>query len=159
MVIGHDTVEKLQEEGIKYLDDLEMVDKDFPKQLTDNLNRRGGQINVGGAMITTPDFKFGAKLQTKLKVASNLVRFYKTVRISIINTMIRWDPIIKYIKQEWEILDNRKGENVSDVPKIRKTLLIIKCTKYFANLLHRIVVKINIPLSYVIRKLDTGRIE
>ena len=62
MVIGHGTVEKLQEEGIKYLDDLEMVDKDLLKQLTCNLKHPGRQINVGGTMVATPDLKFGAKL-------------------------------------------------------------------------------------------------
>ena len=38
---------------------LEIVDNNFLKQLTDNLKLPGGQINVGGAMIATPDFKFG----------------------------------------------------------------------------------------------------
>ena len=43
------------------MDDLEIVDKDFLKLLTDKLKHLGGQINVGGAIIATPYFKFGAK--------------------------------------------------------------------------------------------------
>ena len=50
--------------------------------------------------------------------------------------MIQWEPITKNYKQEWEILVERKGNNVSDVPKTIKTLLIIKWMESFANFLH-----------------------
>ena len=52
----------IQKDGIKDVDDLEMVDKDLLKQLTCNLKHPGRQINVGGTMVATPDLKFGAKL-------------------------------------------------------------------------------------------------
>ena len=42
--------------------------------------------------------------------------------------MIQWYPIIKDFNQKWEILVKRKGEYVSDVPKISKALPIIKWT-------------------------------
>ena len=71
-----------------------MVDKECLKQLTDNLKHPGVQINVGGAMVATPAFKFFAKLQMILKSASIFVRFYKTTGISISKTMIQWDPNI-----------------------------------------------------------------
>ena len=61
MAIGYYIVVKLQEEGIEDVDDLEIVDKDFLKQLTDKLKHLGGHINVGGAIIATPYFKFGVK--------------------------------------------------------------------------------------------------
>ena len=83
------------------------------------------------------------------------MRFYKTVGRAITNTTIQWDPIIKYFKQEWEILVMRKGEDVSDVPMISKPLPIIKWTEYFADFLHQDFGERNIPLSYVIRELDT----
>ena len=54
-------VVNLQEEGIKDVDYLEIVDKDFPKKLSDNLKLPGGRINVGGAMFATSAFKFGVK--------------------------------------------------------------------------------------------------
>ena len=44
--IAQDTVVNLQEEGIEGVDDLELVDIYFLKQLTDNLERPGGQINA-----------------------------------------------------------------------------------------------------------------
>ena len=75
-----------------------MVDKDFLKWLTDNIKLFGGQINVGGAIVATPDFKVGAKSQMILKAASNIVLFYKTVERVIIKNMIQWNPIINYFK-------------------------------------------------------------
>ena len=49
----------------------------------------------------------------------------------------------------------RKGEDVPDVPKISKALLIIKRTEYFDDFRHHTFGKINTPLSYVIHKSDT----
>ena len=73
MAMGHDTVVKLPEESIKYLEYFDMVDKYFIKQLTDNIKLLGGHINVYGAMVATPFFKFGAKLQMRLESTSNLM--------------------------------------------------------------------------------------
>ena len=78
-----------------------MVVKDFLKHLTDNLKSPDGQIKVGGAMVVTPAFKFGEKLQMRLEATLNLVQLYKTVGISNTNTMMQWYPLIKDFKQEW----------------------------------------------------------
>ena len=78
-----------------------MVDKKFLNQLTDNLKRPGGHINVGGAMIATPYFNYGANLQMRLEASSDIVQFYNTVGRSITNTMIQWYPITKDFKKEW----------------------------------------------------------
>ena len=77
---------KFQEEGIKGMDDLDMVYNYFLNQLTDNLKRPVGHVIVGGAMVATPDSKFGAKLQIILEAALNLMKLYMTVEISITNT-------------------------------------------------------------------------
>ena len=98
MAIDPDTVAKIQEEGIKYVDYLEKVDKDFLKHLIDNLKRLGGQINVGGAMVVTQAFKFGAKLHMILESDSILVQLYKKAGRDIINTMMQWDQIIKEVQ-------------------------------------------------------------
>ena len=47
--------------------DMEMADKDIIEQLIDNLKLPDGQINVGGAMVATPAFKFGAKSYMRLE--------------------------------------------------------------------------------------------
>ena len=66
VAIGRYLVVKFQEEGIKDGGGLDMVDKDFLKQLTDNLKRPCGKINVSCAMVATPYFKFGSKLHMRL---------------------------------------------------------------------------------------------
>ena len=73
MAIEHDVMVIFQGEGISNVDYLEIFDKYFLEQLTDNLKIYDGQINVGGTMVTTPDFMFGVKLQMRLEYASNLV--------------------------------------------------------------------------------------
>ena len=60
------------------VDYLDIIDKDSMNQLTDKLKCPGGKVNVGGAMVTTTYFKFGAKSQMKLESSSNISRFYKT---------------------------------------------------------------------------------
>ena len=72
-----------------------MVDRDFLKNLADNLNLPCGHINVGGAMVATPYFNYVEKLQNRLEAASVFVQFYKTVGRFITNIMIHWDPIIE----------------------------------------------------------------
>ena len=64
---------KLQEEGIEDVDDLEIVDKYFLKQLTENLKRPGDQINEVGVMVLMPDLKLGAKSQKRLEADSNIL--------------------------------------------------------------------------------------
>ena len=73
MAIEKDMAEKLQEEEIEYVDDLEMVDNNFIKQLIDNLKQPGGHINVGGSMVVMSDLKVFAKQQMILEHKSNIV--------------------------------------------------------------------------------------
>ena len=61
---------KLQEEGIENVDDLDMDNKDFFKQLIDHLKTPGGQISYVGAMVVTPSFNFSAKSNIRLEAAS-----------------------------------------------------------------------------------------
>ena len=61
-----------------------------------------------------------------LEAASNLVKLYKTVGRDITNTIIKLDPIIKDFNLEWEILVNRKEEDLLGIPNTSRVLLIIK---------------------------------
>ena len=58
-------------------------------------------------------------------------------------------------QKEWEILVNRKVEDVLDVPNISKAIPFMKWTEYFTNDLHHNFGEKNIMLSYVIRESDT----
>ena len=129
MAIWQYTAAKLHQEGIKDVNDLEMVDKNFLKQLTDKLKHTGVKNNVGGAMFVTLDLKFCVKLQMILEPDSKILQFYKRVGGLISKNMIQWDPTTKDFNQAWQILVRRKGEDVLDVPNTSKALLIIKWTE------------------------------
>ena len=66
-----------------------MVDKYVINQLTYNLKRPGGKINVGDdVMVATLSFKFDARSQMTLEAASNIVQFYNKFIRYITNIMI-----------------------------------------------------------------------
>ena len=60
--------------------------------------------------------------------------------------------MIKNFDEQWNALSNRKKENDPDVPKIGKTLGVMKWTEAFADFLHRTIGVCTIPLAYVTRE-------
>ena len=85
MAIPHDTVIKLQSEGILEVSDLADFDKNAILQITENLCKPGDRIPnpdpgvAQNATIPHPLFVFGAKLQMRILAACKLVRFYTTI--------------------------------------------------------------------------------
>ena len=55
------------------MDDLDIVNKYFLKQLINSLKISGVQIDVGSTIIAMLDFKFGVKSQMRLESASNIL--------------------------------------------------------------------------------------
>ena len=157
MAIPPATRTQLQEEGIDTVLDLADFDKDTLKQVADNLRRPGGRVPdpdpgaAAGATIPTLTFVFGAKSQMRLLAACDLVRYYETVGREITPQNIRWDPVIKNFSEQWRALSNSKTAD-PDVPKISKTLSVIKWTESFADFLHRNIGVQTIPLAYVTRE-------
>ena len=157
MGIPHDTVVQLQEEGINSVDDLVDFDKESIKQVADNLRRPAGRVAdpnpaaAAGATIPTPPFVFEAKSQQRLVIATQLVRYYMTVGRNITAGNIAWDPVMRNFSEQWKALEDKKGNDEPEVPKIPKALPIIKWTEAFADYLHRFLGVRNIPYAYVIR--------
>ena len=158
MAIPAATRIQLQEEGIDTVNDLVDFDKDTLKQVADNLRRPGGRVPdpdpgaAAGATIPTPLFVFGAKSQMRLLAACDLVRYYDTVGREVTPQNIRWDPVIKNFSEQWKALIKRKSDDDPEVPKISKTLSVIKWTEAFADYLHRNIGVRMIPLVYVTRE-------
>jgi hypothetical protein len=162
MAIPHETVVQLENEGIEAVGDLEDFDETTLKQIADNLRRPGGRVpdpNAGeeggppeGATIPTPPFVFGAKSQKRLGVACEIVRYYKTVGRTISAGNMKWDPILKSFKDQWDALVARKKSDDPDVPTITKELPVIRWCEAFRDYLHRVVGARTIPLAYVIRE-------
>ena len=151
------TYDQLQVEGITSVNDLAEFDSDAFKQLTESLRRPGGRIpdptpNAGaGATISTPAFVIGAKSLLRLKAAAKLVRYYQTVDRNLSAGNMQWDPMVKNFLHHWKVLEDRKDETAPEVPKITKSLPIVKWTEAFRDFLQRVCGVRTIPLAYVTR--------
>ena len=156
MGIPHATVVQLGIEGIVTVGDLADFNKDSLQQLADNLRKPGGRIAdpnpaaEPGAMIPTPAFVFGTKSQKWLGVACDLVRYYDTVGRDLTAPNMRWNQVGKNFEIQWKALEDREEEDPPEVPKIMKTLPIMKWTKAFQDYLHRVIHVRVIPLAYII---------
>jgi hypothetical protein len=161
MGIPQDTRLQLANEGIEAVSDLLDFYKDTLTQVADNLRRPGGRIAnpdpnaQPGATIAQPPYIFGAKAQQRLLAACELVRYYEMTSRELTHTNMRWEPVIKHFTQQWKALKDRKDGEAPEVPKISKTLSIIKWTEAFTDFLHRKIGVRMVPLAYVVRDVVT----
>ena len=158
MALPQRTRVQLQAEGLTVVADLLDFDDDSLKQMADNLRRPGGTVQdpnpnaAAGAMIPTPAFVLGAKSKMRLKAAVNISKYYQMVGRDLTATNIKWDQVIKNFTVHWKDLSDQTKEDILDVPKISKNLVIMKWTEAFRDFLQRVVGARTIPLSYVIRE-------
>jgi len=157
MGIPNQTVVQIHQEGIDTVDDLVDFDKDTIEQIAANLRRPAGRVpdpNPGaavGATVPTPPFVLGAKSQQRLISASKLIRYYATVGRSATAGNLQWTPTMKNFSEQWKAMEDKKGGDEPEVPKITKALPVIKWTEAFRDYLHRVIGVRTIPLAYVIR--------
>lgn len=87
----------------------------------------------------------------RLNAACDLVQYYEMVGCNVTPGNICWNPgVIKNFAEQWKaLLVNRKAGDKPKVPKISKTLTVIKWTEPFTDFLHRIIRVRMIPLAYV----------
>ena len=151
--VQHAMVVQLAQEGIQSVDNLADFDKEVLQQLADNLRRPGGRVpnpDPGAAIgetIPTPAFVFGAKSQKRLGIACELVRYYNTVGCDLTVASMCWNNVIKNFEIQWKALKAKKEEDTPEVPKISKSLPIIKWTEAFQDHLHRVIGVRMIPLA------------
>ncbi len=157
MGIPNATVIQLQTEGINVVADLADFDTKTIEQIAANLRRPAGRVPdpnpaaAAGATIPTPSFVFGAKSQQRLTVAAKCVRFYDTVGRALTAGNLQWAPVMKNFFEQWKALEEKKGNDEPDVPKITKALPIIKWTEAFMDYCHRVIGVRTIPLAYIVR--------
>ena len=158
MGIPQAMVAQLQIEGITTISDLADFEKETLQQMADNLRKPGGQVPdpnpdaPAGATIPTPPFVFGAKSQHRLTVACELVRYYNTIGCDLSAGNMRWSNVMKNFEIQWKALKERKEADDPDVPKISKSLPIMKWTDAFQDYLHRTIGVRTIPLAYITRE-------
>ena len=159
MGIPHTTVLQLHSEGITSVSDLADFNKDSLQQLADNLRHPGGRVPdpnpaaLPGSTIPTPPFVFGAKSQRHITVACDLVKYYKTVGHELTAANLQWNTVMKNFDVQWTALEEKKGDDSPETPKISKALPVIKWMEAFKDFLNRKIGNRNIPLVYIIREV------
>ena len=142
MGLTNATFALLNAEGIIVVADLDEFDKDDLEQIAKNLRNPGGGGD-GGIL--------GAKSLKRLIVACDMVRFYNSVGRAPTAANMQWNPIMKNFAIQWQALCDKREEDDPDVPKISKTLPIMKWRDAFKDYLGRCIGARMIPLSYVVR--------
>lgn len=142
MAIPNATVAALDNEGITLVDDLAEFDKTTIEAIAANFRRPA----AGQPLV------FGAKSQKRLTVATDLVRYYHTVGRPLTAANLQWNLVMKDFEIQWKALKGRKDEDEPDIPKITKTLGVMKWCEAFVDYVHRLVGARTIPLAYVIRE-------
>ena len=107
-------------------------------------------IKVVRFWILTPPFVFDAKSQKHLLAATHIILFYLTINRSLEVGNIAWNPIIQNFQEQWEAPEKRKEDNSPDVPKISKSLPVIKWVEAFEDYCHKAIEAWTIPLVYII---------
>ena len=142
MGLTHETRLALRDEGITMVDDLSEFDDDDIKQIAANLRRP-----AAGAPLV-----FGAKSQNRLKAVAKLLRYYEVIGRTTTAGNVTWDPVVKRFSEHWAALEDRKKEDVADIPKITRALPVTKWTESFVDFLSRTIGTRTIPLVYVVRQ-------
>ena len=125
--------------------------------MKENLQRPAGRVadpnpNSNGPTIPTPAFVFGARSQTRLAATAKCVRFYDMIDRPIDHLNIHWTPVVKNFDIQWKALVDCKKSDEPDIPKISRTLPLLKWTEAFSDYLHQVIGSRMIPLAYVIRE-------
>ena len=162
MAMDHDAFLRLALDGITTIGDLIDFDEESLKQVAVNLSRPSGRIpdpTIGqdngaavGATIPCPPFIFGAKTQARLIVATDLLKFYRTVGRDVTAANMRWDHVMRNFGEQWKAIKESKKESSPEVPIISKALPIIKWIEAFTDHCYRCIGHRFIPLAYVIRE-------
>lgn len=97
-----------------------------------------------------PARKIPARSLIRLKIASEVVRYYRCINRPVEPEMMLW-PILEAFKEEWKALKDRKEMNPKDIPKLTKNTTVIKWSESFETFLRNSIGVRNIPLIYVIR--------
>ena len=106
MVIPHATFAQLLHDVISTVSDLVDFDKESIHYIADNLRSPVGRVHnpQSRAVAGAPPFVFGAKYQTCLEVACDLVRFYEPIGRPLTMGNIKWSPLMRKFGLLWKSL-------------------------------------------------------
>lgn len=155
MAVPAATLPGLTAEGIDLVDDLEEFDDSDLKQVMSNLRKPAGTMadpaNPGN-QIPIPPYVFGAKSYKRLKIAAAAVRYYLCVGRETSSVNMHFVNVLKEFGEQWQSLVAMKDNEEPSVPRITRSLPIVKWTESFEDFLHEVVGHRCIPLAYLIRE-------
>ena len=141
-------------EGITTVDDLVDFDSKTLNQLAENLRKPPGRVPApggpAGTTIPTPAFTFWRQIQKRLATAVDLIKYYDTVGRTVTVANIQWTQVMRNFGIQWKALKDKKEQDDPDVPKITRSLPVIKWSKAFPDFLSQVIRVRNIPLIYAI---------
>ena len=112
------TLAQMAQEGISSEEDLVDFDDTSLKQVAENLRRPPGGGNP---------FVFGARSQTRLAHACDLMRYYHTTGRNVTPGCLQWNTVMKNFSIAWKALkDKKKDDDEPETPKITRTLPVLK---------------------------------
>ena len=139
--------ERLAEEGIDSVDALANVEDDDWNRLHKNVEVVEVAATRGGERVVR---RLPAIAVSKLKVASQAVRYYECVGRPLETQNMVWD-VLRHFKDEQTSIKSQKDANPTDVPKVSKSVPVLRWLESFETFLGNVIGTRNIPLSYVIR--------
>jgi len=86
----------------------------------------------------------------RLKVAAELVRFYQAVGRPL-TALGMMQTVSAVFALQWKSIQDRKKEPAGDVPKISRTLGVVKWVSVFTDFCYTIIGVRDVPLVYVLR--------
>ena len=140
MAIPAATVVALNNEGINTVDDLEQI-------LPEDIERISKIFRSQDPVVV-----FGVTSQKRLTNACHMVRYYNAVDRPLTAQNMKWNPTGRNFELQWKALNQVKDEDDPDVPKISKSLPIMKWKDAFVDMLGRVVGIRDISLLYLIRQ-------
>jgi hypothetical protein len=147
--------ERLVEEGINTVADLSSIEDDDWNRLHKNVEVRIPAATRGGDPILR---RLPAMSVSKLKVASAAVRYFECVGRPLEVENMRWS-VLKHFKEEHASIKSLKDSNTTEVPKVSKSVPVLKWLESFETFLGNVIGSRDIPLSYVIRADEVPSLE
>ena len=142
-------------EGIATVEDLEEFNDDDLKAVQDNLRKPAGTVpdsNNVSQRVPAPSYVLGAKSVKRWKVAAAAVHYYQTVGRDIDVTNMHYTNVLKNFGEQWDAISQKAKDDEPDIPKITRSLPIVRWTESFEDFLHQVVGSCHIYLSYIVRE-------
>ena len=159
MALGQPTRLKFVAEGLTTVQDFLDFEEDSMEALIQVVRKQtqgspmvdANGVAQPGRSYDAPMYPVSAKSEARMMGACALRRYYETIGRDPTPECMMWQPIIKNFVKQWDALKKKKDDNL-DVPKISKTLQVMKWVEAFQDHLSRKIGVRYIPLSYVIRE-------